>query len=122
MALIKSKWTNPERLLHNFLKGKKIRHKMHPKIYGSPDVLLLDNNTTIFIQGCFWHGCKKHYKKPKTNEAYWISKINGNMNRDKLNTLRLKNKGYGVTHIWEHDIRNNFKGITHEFSNGRVFK
>jgi DNA mismatch endonuclease (patch repair protein) len=71
MSLIKSKWTRPERLVHNFLKGNKIRHEMHPKIVGSPDIILKDKKIAIFIHGCFWHGCKKCYRKPMNNKHSW---------------------------------------------------
>ena len=32
MSRIRSKWTTQEKVLHNQLKGLKVRHKMHPNI------------------------------------------------------------------------------------------
>ena len=49
MSRIRSKWTKQEIEVHNYLKGHKIRHEMHPKIPGSPDIILKDKKTAIFL-------------------------------------------------------------------------
>ncbi len=41
MSRIRCKWTKQERLLHNWPKGKKIKHKMHHVIEGKPDILII---------------------------------------------------------------------------------
>lgn len=108
----RSKWTSIEILLHNYLKGNKIKHKMHPNIDGSPDILLVNKNIAVFIHGCFWHKCPKCYKEPKTNIEYWIPKIDKNNKRDKQNTRILKKQGYLVRVIWEHDLKKEKRVIT----------
>lgn len=105
MSRIMSKWTKQERLAHSWLKGCKIRHKMHPRLNGSPDILLADSKTVIFIDGCFWHGCKSCFKKPKSNVAYWEKKISGNKARDKKISGQMRSRGYKVVRIWEHEIK-----------------
>ena len=30
------------------------------KYFGKPDIVLPKYKTVIFIDSCFWHGCKKH--------------------------------------------------------------
>ena len=92
---------------HNFLKGNKIKHQIHPKLIGKPDILLVESKTAIFLHGCFWHKCPKCYREPKKNMDYWLPKIANNINRDKKNTLNLKKSGYKVIKIWEHNIKNN---------------
>ncbi|MBI1972510.1 very short patch repair endonuclease, partial [Candidatus Woesearchaeota archaeon] len=67
MSLIRSRWTKQETKVHNMLKGNKIKHKMHPKLPGNPDVLI-NNKRAVFLQGCFWHKCPIHYKKPSSNK------------------------------------------------------
>lgn len=101
MSKIRSKWTSPEVVLHNYLKSRKVRHVMHPKMLGNPDTLILDTNTTVFIDGCFWHGCPKHGHIPKSKKAYWKAKIKRNKNRDRRHTKKLISMGYGVVRIWE---------------------
>jgi DNA mismatch endonuclease, patch repair protein len=104
MSAIHSRWTKPEKKLHNFLKGNKIRHKMHPDLAGKPDALLVESGTVIFVDGCFWHHCPVHGAIPATNELYWIAKIKNNVYRDKKNSQILKKEGYRVIRLWECEI------------------
>lgn len=106
MSRIRSKWTKPEIKVHNILKGNKIKHKMHPKIKGSPDIILKDKKVAIFIHGCFWHKCSKCYKEPMSNKKYWLPKIEKNVKRDKINKKMLKKQGYETFIIWEHELKN----------------
>ena len=106
MSRIRSKWTLSERKIHNHLKGRKIKHTMHPEIKGSPDILLKDSNTVVFIDGCFWHRCPKCFQDPKSNMEYWAPKIERNVKRDKENRKHLKRMGYKVVRIWEHEVKN----------------
>ncbi|MEM3448600.1 MAG: very short patch repair endonuclease [Nitrososphaerota archaeon] len=105
MSKIHSKWTKPEIFVHSFLKGKKVKHKMHPNVAGKPDVLLIASNTVIFLHGCFWHKCPEDFKEPLTNKEYWIPKIEKNVYRDRINMETLRNQGYRVEVIWEHQIK-----------------
>jgi DNA mismatch endonuclease (patch repair protein) len=103
MSRIRSYKTQPE------LQMQKLLRSMHfiyqPKnIYGKPDFANRAAKIAIFIDGCFWHGCKKHYNTPRTNVAYWSAKINRNRKRDKLVNMTLKSKGWRIIRIWEHDI------------------
>lgn len=111
MSRIRSKWTSQEKKIHNYLKSNKVKHKMHPKITGKPDILLLNSKTAVFLQGCFWHKCPKCYKKPKTNKKYWTVKIENNVKRDQKNSKSLKKLGFNVIRIWEHQVKDNFESI-----------
>ncbi|MFA5382379.1 MAG: hypothetical protein WC356_04375 [Candidatus Micrarchaeia archaeon] len=75
MSKIRSKWTKQEKKIHNYLKGDKIRHKMHPKLPGNPDIVLKDSKTAVFLHGCFWHKCPNCYKEPKSREAIGCPKL-----------------------------------------------
>ncbi len=107
MSRIKSKWTSQEKKIHNYLKSKKIKHKMHPKIGGSPDIIIPDKKIAIFLHGCFWHKCPRHYRKPENNREFWVSKINKNVIRDRKNIRLLRKSGWKTVTIWEHEIKNN---------------
>lgn len=113
MSLIKGKWTKQEKAFHNFLKARKIKHKMHPKIRGSPDIIILEKKIAIFLHGCFWHGCKKCYKAPESHRNFWRNKLMHNISKDKKDTAKLKKDGWKVMIIWEHQIprHNPGKGI-----------
>jgi len=119
MSRIRSKWTAQEKKIHNYLKGNKVSHKMHPILPGSPDILLNKSNTAIFLHGCFWHKCPKCFIKPKTNKKYWLPKIENNVKRDRKNNKVLKQGGFKVVRIWEHQIKKNFlKVISKLVENG----
>lgn len=109
MSSIRSKRTKPEMKVHGYLKSRKIRHKMNPKIDGSPDIILKDSKRAIFIHGCFWHKCTKCFKKPQSNTEYWDSKIERNVKRDKKNKRILEKNGWAVAIIWEHELKKDFE-------------
>ena len=106
MASIRSSNTKPE------LKVKKALHGLgfsyQPKIKGKPDFINKKTKVAIFVNGCFWHGCSRHYKEPKTNKSYWRDKIISNMQRDKKNKIWLKNRGWRVITIWQHELNSNY--------------
>ena len=105
MSRIRSRWTTQEVKVHNWLKGCKIRHKMHPKIDGGPDIILKDSKTAIFIHGCFWHKCPECYREPKSNREFWLPKIDRNVERDAKNKKILEKNGWKVMILWEHEIK-----------------
>jgi DNA mismatch endonuclease (patch repair protein) len=105
MSRIRGKWTSQEKLVHNYLKGRKIQHKMHPPITGKPDILL-GEKTVVFLDGCFWHKCPKCFKMPATRKEFWKAKINRNVLKDRETSRILKKQGYKVVRIWEHDLHN----------------
>ena len=102
MSRIRSKNTKMEDLLAKEMKQHNIRFKRYPKIYGNPDFSM--EKTVIFIDGCFWHKCPLHYKKPSTRKRFWLQKIENNVKRDKKVTTLLRKKGYNVMRFWEHDL------------------
>lgn len=105
MSRIRSKWTRQERVVHGILKSLKIKHKMHLKMPGSPDLIIPDRKIAVFLHGCFWHKCPRHYKEPRSHRKYWIPKIEKNVLRDKKNIKLLKKLGWKVVVLWEHDLR-----------------
>jgi DNA mismatch endonuclease (patch repair protein) len=109
MSRIRSKWAKQERIIHNYLKGCKIRHKMHPTMTGNPDILFKSSKTVVFIDGCFWHKCPKCYKEPKSNTDFWLPKIERNVKRDRYVNRMLKKDGWRVIRIWEHEIKKDLK-------------
>lgn len=91
---------------------------MHPKIIGNPDLILKDKKLAIFLHGCFWHKCPRHYRIPKSNVVYWLPKIERNVKRDRANSRFLRNEGWRVVKLWEHEIKNNFEKSLEKILNG----
>jgi len=63
-------------------------------------------SVAVFVDGCFFHGCPKHYKEPTSNVKYWRDKIRNNRKRDAREDAALIGAGWIVVHIWEHTLKN----------------
>ena len=105
MSQIRSK-SKLDSLMHGYLKGWKIKHKMYPKLRGSPDALI-SPDILLFIDGCFWHSCPRCGRRPKTRLRYWNPKLDANSKRDRANTRALRRAGWRVIRIWECSFRSN---------------
>lgn len=105
MSRIRSKNTSPELTFENWLISNGIPYVKHLPIPGSPDFLIPFVSLAIFVHGCFWHGCGRHFKSPKTNKKFWTAKIDNNRKRDRKNTRILRGLGFETFNLWEHDIK-----------------
>lgn len=78
-------------------------------IPGKPDFAFPKIKLVVFVDGCFWHGCKICLRnlKPGTNTTYWRKKIDSNMRRDKRINRQLNKLGWSVLRIWEHSVKKN---------------
>ena len=105
MSKIRSTKTEPELTIRPIMKALGFYYQ--PKgVYGKPDFANKDKKIAVFVDGCFWHGCAKHYVIPKTNRTFWKGKITRNMLRDKEVRTKLEMGGWTVIRVWEHDISN----------------
>ena len=106
MASIRGKNTRPELTIRKILWSKGIRYRIHSKnVFGIPDISIQKKRLAVFIDGCFWHACKKCYSEPKTNTSFWRKKIQGNkLRRDKVRKKLMRN-GWKVMEFWEHDVK-----------------
>jgi DNA mismatch endonuclease (patch repair protein) len=78
--------------------------RRHQKVFGKPDFLFRRNRLALFVDGCFWHGCPKHCKIPASNRPFWEKKFAANIARDRRVSRELRNLGWRVMRIWEHDL------------------
>lgn len=67
------------------------------------DIVFTRRRVAVFIDGCFWHGCREHRTLPKVNQHFWREKIAANVSRDIDTTQRLEAAGWTVLRFWEHD-------------------
>ena len=115
MSHIKSKNTKPEVLVRRFLFAYGFRFRLHRKdLPGKPDIVLPKYKTVIFINGCFWHGHSdcKYATIPETNRKFWLSKISGNIERDKSTYAKLDALGWRVVEIWQCQLKPKTKDQT----------
>lgn len=105
MSKIRSKETKIEIQLRKELWKAGYRYRKNASGYfGKPDILLKKYRTVIFMDSCFWHGCKKHLRLPSTNKKFWKEKIERNVKRDKEVNQYYKKEKWKVIRIWEHEI------------------
>lgn len=73
---------------------------------GRPDFTLSEYRCVIFTHGCFWHHHDCYlFKVPATRTEFWLHKINGNVQRDARDMLRLSEQGWRVLVVWECALR-----------------
>ena len=86
--------------------------KKLPKFQVKPDFVFPKLKLAVFVDGCFWHGCPRHFIKPRRNAAFWRRKIAGNRARDRIVNRTVRKMGWGVLRIWEHELtRKNEAGL-----------
>ena len=108
MRQIQGKNTVPELAIRKLCReigfsGYRIHRKSLP---GKPDIAWVGRKLAIFVNGCFWHGhtCVVGIRKPKSNRAYWVPKLERNQQRDAENIAALRIAGWNVLVIWECEI------------------
>ena len=99
---------NPlERQLRSALHRRGIRFRTHYRLATLPrrsiDIALVAAKIAVFVDGCFWHGCPLHRTTPKANRRWWLEKIDANKIRDTETNKLLRNVGWKVLRIWEHE-------------------
>ena len=72
---------------------------------GHPDIVFPRKRLAVFLDGCFWHGCRHCRSIPEANRKFWLTKLRRNKNRDRVVSSRLRAAGWKVIRIWEHELR-----------------
>src|SRR5947207_2986434 len=75
------------------------------RLPGRPDPVFRSERVVVFLDGCFWHGCRKCALRSKSNIEYWSPKIAGNAARDRRISAKLRSAGWTVFRVWEHQIK-----------------
>lgn len=76
-------------------------------VYGKPDIVFKARKIAVFCDGDFWHGYdwENAKKEIKSNQNFWINKIEKTMLRDSIVTERLQESGWAVLRFWGHEIK-----------------
>jgi len=80
--------------------------RRHHKLPGTPDFVFCRQRLAIFVDGCFWHGCPRCYRRPESNRKFWDAKKAKNQARDRKVKTALRKRCWRVLRIWEHDLKN----------------
>ena len=108
--------TRCELLLRLELWRSGLRYRLHEQnLPGRPDIVFRKARVVVFCDGDFWHGRNLEQRLTKLshghNAAYWVSKIQKNVERDLRQTQALTDDGWLVLRFWETDILGNLSAI-----------
>jgi DNA mismatch endonuclease (patch repair protein) len=117
--------TGPELDLRSRIHRQGLRYSIdvrpEPDFNRRADVVFKSAQVAVFIHGCFWHGCPRHFETPKKNRAFWCQKISRNRERDMQTRRILTRRGWRVIVVWEHqDFEVSAKKIVAEVKDRRV--
>lgn len=106
MAAIKSKGNKGTELkLIAILRERGIiGWRRNQKFPGKPDFVFRREQLAVFVDGCFWHGCRWHCRMPKSRKGFWTPKIARNKERDREVGRLLRKRFWRVLRIWEHSL------------------
>lgn len=82
-----------------------------PGLRRTADLLFPGPRVAVFVDGCFWHMCPEHGNTPKANRDWWRAKLERNVERDRDTDAQLREAGWEVIRIWEHELRSNVTGV-----------
>lgn len=111
MSHIRSTNSKPEETVRKYLFSQGFRYRKNvKKLPGCPDIVLSKYHTVIFVNGCFWHkhDCPR-FVWPSSNLDYWKPKILRNVERDQINTEKLRSLGWRVITIWECELKKSLR-------------
>jgi len=104
MATVKQSGTSAEKRVRTHLAKSDIPYRINaPDLPGTPDIVVDEFATVIFVHGCFWHrhvGCHKA-SMPARNQEFWRTKFEANKARDQQKIDDLTELGYEVLIVWE---------------------
>jgi len=105
MSRIKGKDTGIEKQIRSALHRQGYRFRKHiSTLPGKPDIVFPRKKVAIFIDGDFWHGYRFSTWKDDLS-PFWQAKILKTRLRDQRNFRKLRNDGWKVIRIWQHQIK-----------------
>lgn len=118
MQAVKSTGSKIETTLAKALWARGFRYRKNDKtVFGKPDLTFKRLKIAVFIDSEFWHGKDWEIRKHdhKSNKAFWLAKIERNIERDKEVNLRLLIDGWVILRFWGADIKNNLRTCITKF-------
>jgi len=107
MAGTRGRDTVPERALRSAVHRLGLRFRVGirpvPSVRRTADLVFTRQRLAVFVDGCFWHGCPDHATRPLANRAFWSAKLEQNRKRDHETEELLRDAGWTVLRVWEHE-------------------
>jgi DNA mismatch endonuclease (patch repair protein) len=106
MSRIRSAGTKPELVLRASFRALGVSYRCNVMaLPGSPDLVVRSLRAAVFVDGCYWHGCPRHFRLPSSNVEFWREKIRRNKARDARTRRELRRLGWSVWTYWEHELK-----------------
>lgn len=109
MSNIRAKGMTPEMAVRRITHAMGYRYRLHREdLPGKPDLVFPRRRKIMFIHGCFWHQhadpAFKLARRPRSNQDYWLPKLERNAARDAEQHASLTAAGRDVFVLWECEI------------------
>lgn len=108
MSLVKCRDTKPEMIVRKLVFAMGYRYRLHDRrLPGKPDLVFVGLRKIIFVNGCFFHRHSRCglARLPKSNQDFWVPKLEGNKLRDRKNLRTLQRMGWKVLVVWECELK-----------------
>ncbi|MFC6421943.1 very short patch repair endonuclease [Ornithinimicrobium tianjinense] len=107
MSVAARRDTAPEVALRRALHAQGRRFRVVYPVPGNRrrtiDIAFTRAKVAVFVDGCFWHGCPEHGTQPRANSGWWAAKLAANRARDEDTDRLLREAGWRVIRVWEHE-------------------
>jgi DNA mismatch endonuclease (patch repair protein) len=114
MAKVRNKDSRAELALRKALHAAGLRYRLHaPDVLGRPDLVIRSRRLAVFVDGDLWHGNPDEVRRRgraslaelfPTRTEWWVAKIERTIQRDREVTAGLRDQGWTVLRLWEHDV------------------
>lgn len=110
MQAVRASGSKIETALAKGLFAQGLRYRKNDKtVFGKPDLTFKKYKLAIFVDSEFWHGKDWETRKfdHKSNQEFWLNKIERNMERDIEVNEKLNAEGWKILRFWGKDISRN---------------
>ena len=109
MSRVKGKDTGLETRVRSELHKRGFRFRKHLKeLPGKPDIVFTRARVVVFLDGDFWHGYGFSAWQD-TVSPFWKDKIAKTIDRDRKYDHQLRDRGWTVLRLWQHEIEQDFE-------------
>ena len=101
---MKSRNTYPEKAIQFELQRQGLKFETHvASLPGTPDIVLSELKTAIFVNGCYWH---RHFNctrvaRQTIKKDYWLEQFSRIVTADHSHFLSLQMFGWTPVTVWE---------------------
>lgn len=117
MQAVRSTGSKIEKTLAKALFAKGLRYRKNDRtVFGKPDLTFKKYKLAVFVDSEFWHGKDWDKRKfdHKSNQEFWLAKIERNIERDNEVNEKLIAEGWTVIRFWGKDITKNLDKCINE--------